>query len=140
MTRFSGTFGTLRFDKNSFFITLFGVTPYWDYKPSEAFHADSPGVCTGDKILYLYIINEINLKCNVIDGSIVGGLKQPILFNFVLDKLSGHKVFCEPETIHYKKIKKSVSNTETFHLEDDNHKEVCFENETLTFTIQMNKV
>ena len=40
----------------------------------------------------------------VIDGSIQVGVRQPILLNFVLDKPSGYKIFCEPETIHYKKI------------------------------------
>ena len=33
LTRFGDTFGTLRFDEKSFFHTLLGFTPYWDYKP-----------------------------------------------------------------------------------------------------------
>ena len=104
LTRFGGTFGTLRFDKKSFFHTLLGFTPYWDYKPTNATHADSPGVYTSDKIvLNLNTIDIIHLKCDCIDGSIQDGLRQPILFSFVLDKPSGYKVFCEPETIHYKK-------------------------------------
>ena len=47
----------------------------------------------------------MHLKCDVIDGSIQNGLRQPILFSFVLDIKPGYKVFCEPETIHYKKSK-----------------------------------
>ena len=58
------------------------------------------------------------------------------LFSFVLDKPSGHEVFCEPETIHFKK-KKSVWNTITFYLEDNIHKEIDFYGETLTFTLRM---
>ena len=77
------------------------------------------------------------MKCDAIDGSIVSDLRQPILFSFALDKLSGYKVFCEPETIHYIKINKSVLNTVTFYLENDNHEEVDFNRETLTFTLQM---
>ena len=46
-------------------------------------------------------------------------------------------MFCEPETIHYKKINKSVLNTATFYLEDDNNEEVKLIGETLTFTLQM---
>ena len=30
LTRFGGTFGTLRFDEHSFVNTLLGFTPYWD--------------------------------------------------------------------------------------------------------------
>ena len=43
------TFGTLRFDKKSFFHTLLGFTPYWDYKHRMTFDADSPGLYTSDK-------------------------------------------------------------------------------------------
>ena len=115
LTRFGSTFGTLRFDKKSFFHTLLGFTPYWDYKPTNAIHADSSGVYTKDKIiLNLNTIDKIQLKCDCIDGSIQDGLRQTILFSFVLNKPSGYKVFCEPETIHYKKINKSVLNTITF--------------------------
>ena len=106
LTRFGDTFGTLRFDKKSFFHTLLGFTPYWDYKPTNAFFADAPGVYTSDKfILNLNTIDKIHLKCDIIDGSVQDGVRQPILFSFVLDKPSGYKVFCQPETIHYKKNK-----------------------------------
>ena len=80
------------------------------------------------------------MKCDIIDGSIQDGVRQPILFSFVLDKPSGYKIFCQPETIHYKKINKSILNTITFYLEDDNNGEVDFNQETLTFTLQMIKI
>ena len=83
---------------------------------------------------------KIHLKCDVIDGSVVNGLKQLILYSFVLDKLPGYKVFCEPKTIHYKKINKSVLITITFYKEDDNNQQVDFKQETLTFTLQMIKL
>ena len=141
LTSFGETFGTLKFDKKSFFHTLLGFTPYWDYKPTNAIHADAPGVYTSDKIiLNLNTINKIHLKCDCIDGSIQDGVRQPIIFSFILDKPSGYKVFRQPETIHYKKINKSVLNTITFYLEDDNNKEVDFNGETLTFTLQMIKI
>ena len=55
-------------------------------------------------------------------------------------KKPGYKVFCEPETIHYKKINKSVLNTITFYLENDSNEEVNFNGKTLTFTLQMIKI
>ena len=84
--------------------------------------------------------NKIHLKCDAIDGSIQDGVRQPILFSFVFDKPAGYKVFSEPETIHHKKINKSVLKTITFYLEDDNNEEVDFNGETLTFTLQMIKI
>ena len=77
------------------------------------------------------------MKTDVIDGCIVNGVREPILFSFVLDKPAGDKVFCEPEAIHYKKINKSVWNTITFYLEDDDNEEVNFNGEKLAFTLQM---
>ena len=80
------------------------------------------------------------MKCDVIDGSVVDGIRQPILYSFVLDKPSGFRIFCEPETIHYEKMIISVLNTITFYLEDEKNEEVDFNGETLTFTIQMIKI
>ena len=85
LTRFGSTLGTLRFDKKSYFHTLLKFEPYWDYKPTNAIHADSPGVYTSHKIiLNLNTISKIHLKCDCIDGSIQYGLRQPILPSFKL--------------------------------------------------------
>ena len=46
--------------------------------------------------------DEIHLKCDVIDGSVVNGIREPRPFSFISDKPNGFKVFCEPETIHKK--------------------------------------
>ena len=83
--------GTLRFDKQSFFHTLLGFSPYWDYKPNNSSHVLIPGVYPSGKIiLNLNAIDKIHLKCDCIDGSIQDGVRQPILFTFVLDKPSGY--------------------------------------------------
>ena len=78
---------------------------------------------------------KIYFKWDVIDGSVLNGVKQSIIYSFVLDEPPGYKVFCEPETIYYKKIDKSVLITITFYLKDDNNEEVNFNGETLTFTL-----
>ena len=122
----------IRFDEKSFFNTVLSFTPGWEYKHYNKY--------ISQKILNLGSTNKINLKCDIIDGSVVDGLRQPILYSFVLDKKPGYKVFSEPETIHFKKIKKSVLNTITFSLEDINNKEVNFNQEMLTFTLQMIKI
>ena len=140
VTHFGSIFGTLGFDEKPFFNTLLGFAPFCDYKPTIAIHAESTGVYTSEKNLNLNTIKKIHLKCDRFDGSIQNGLRQPILLSFVLDKLSGYKIFCEPETIHYKNINKSVLNTITFHLEDDNHEEINFDQEALTVTLQMIKI
>ena len=122
----------VRFDEKSFFSTILGFTSGWDYKHYNKY--------TSQKVVNLGSTNKIHLNCDCIDGSVVNGIRHPILFSFVLDKKPGYKVFSESETIHYKKINKSVLNTITFYLEDDNNEEVDFNGETLTFTLQMIKI
>ena len=122
----------IRFDEKSFFSTILGFTPGWDYKHYNKY--------ISQKIVNLSNTNKIHLKCDCIDGTIQDGIRQPVLFSFVLDKPAGYKVFCEPESIHYKKLNKSVLDTTTFYLEDDNNKEVNFNEETLTLTLQMIKI
>ena len=122
----------IMFDEKLFFSTILGFTPGWDYKHYNEY--------ISQKIVNLSSTNKIHLKCDVIDGSIQNGLRQPIFLSFILDKPAGYKVFCEPETIHYKKINKSILNTITFYLEDDNNEVVDFNQETLTFTLQMIKI
>ena len=87
--RSGGTFGTLRFDEKSFFNTLSVFTPYWDYKPTNANNANSLGVYISEKITYFSTIAKIHLKCVVIDGSVVKGIRDPILFSFISDKPPG---------------------------------------------------
>ena len=80
------------------------------------------------------------MKCDVIDGNEVNGLRQPILLSFVLEKLRGFKKICEPETLHCKKINIFVLKIITFYSEDDISEEVDFNQELLTFTLQMIKI
>ena len=80
------------------------------------------------------------MECDVIDGSVVECLKQPIVYSFALDKPPGYKVISSPETIHYKKLNKYVLNTILLFSEDDNHEEVNFNEETLTFSLQSFKI
>ena len=122
----------IRFDEFSFFSTILGFTPHWDFK-----HYNKH---ISQKIVNLSTTNKIHLKSDAVDGSIADGIRLPILFSFVLDRPPGYKIYCEPETIHYKKISKSVLNTITFYLQDDKNEEVNFNRETLTFTLQMIKI
>ena len=122
----------IRFDEKSFFSNILGFLSGWEYKHYNEYFSH--------KFVNLSTTNKIHLKCDVIDGSVLNGVRHPILYGFVLDKFPGYKVFSEPETIHYKKINKSVFNTITFNLEIDNDEEVDFNGETMTFTLQMIKI
>ena len=85
----------IRFDEKSFFSTILGFSAGWDYKQYNQY--------LSQKIVNSSSTNKIHLKCDAIDGSVIDGVRQPILYSFVLDKPSGYKVCCEPETVHHKK-------------------------------------
>ena len=104
----------------------------WDYKPTNEY--------TSQKIVNLSTTNKLHLNCDVVDGGLQKGLLTPVLFNFLLVKPSGYKVFYEPETFQYKRIIKSVLNTVSFHFEVDKHEKVDFNGETLSYTLQMIKI
>ena len=71
----------IRFDEKSFFSTILGFTPGWDYKHYNKY--------ISQKIVNLSNTNKIHLKCDVIDGSVVNGLRQSILYSIVLDEKPG---------------------------------------------------
>ena len=84
-----------KFDKKSFFSTVLDFTAEWDYKHYNEY--------ISQKIVNLSNTNIIHLNCDVIGGSIQDGIRQRVLFSFVLDKMPGYKMFCEPQTIRIEK-------------------------------------
>ena len=85
-------------------------------------------------------IDKIHLKCDCIQGSIVNGIREPILYSFALSSPPGHKIYKEPRVKLFKKINKSVLSHIKFYFEDDDHKQVDFNNETISFTCQLIKI
>ena len=85
----------IRTGEKLFFNTVLGFTPCWDYKHYNEY--------ISQKIINLNRTNKTHLKTDVIDGSILSGVRHPILYSFVLVKPSGYKTFCKPEILYYKK-------------------------------------
>ena len=106
----------------------------------EGFYQKSPGSYKSDKPIKITGIDEIHLKCDCIQGSIVNGVSEPILFSFALFSPPGHKIYKEPRIQLFKKINKPVLSHITFYFEDDDHKPVEFNNETISFTCQLIKL
>ena len=85
------------------------------------------------------IVYKVHLNCNCIYGSIVNGIREHILYTFALDKPPGHKIFEDCRIKLFKKINKSLMSHIAFYLEDDDHKPVDFDRETISFTFQLVK-
>ena len=133
---------TLIFTEKSFFYTIVGFTRsrFYLLDDIEWFYQLIAGLYKGDKPINIIGVDKIHLKCDCIQGSIVNGIREPILYSFALSSPSGHKIYKESRIKLFKKVIESVLSHITFYLEDDDHKPVDFHNETLSFTCQLIKI
>ena len=133
---------TLIFENKSFFYTILGFTQSHPYPLDDidGFYQLIAGSYKGDKPIIITGIDKVHLKSDCIDGSIVNGVREPILYSFALDQPPGHKIYKEPKVKLFKKINKSVLSHIRFYLEDDDHKEVDFIGETISFTCHLFKI
>ena len=130
---------TFLFTEKSFFYTILG------FIQSRSYHLDDiDGFCQiiagsykSDKPINFTGSDKIHLKCDCIQGSIVNGIRQPILYSFALSSPPGYKIYKEPRVKLFKKINKSVLSHISFYFEDDDHEPVDFHNETISFICQL---
>ena len=133
---------TLIFTEKSFFYTILGFTQSHSYPLDDidGFYQLIKGSYRSDRPISITGIDKIHIKCDCIQGSIVNGIREPILYSFALSSPPGHKIYKEPKVKLFKRINKSVLSHITFYLEDDDHKPVDFHNETVSFTCQLIKI
>ena len=133
---------TLIFTERSFFYTILGYTqsrscPLDDI---DGFYQLIAGSYKSHRPINITGIDKIHLKCDCIQGSIVNGIREPILYSFALSSPPGYKMFKEPRIKLFKKVNQSILSHITFYFEDDDHKPVDFNNETISFTCQLIKI
>ena len=123
----------LIFTEKSFFYTILGFTQsrFYSLDGIDGFYQLISGSYKSDKPINITGIDKIHLKCYCIQGSIVNGIREPILFSFALSSPPGHKIYKEPRVKLFKRINRSVLSHITFYFEDDDHKPVDFHNETI---------
>ena len=133
---------TLIFTEKSFFYTILGFTQSRSYPLDDidGFYQIIAGSYKSDRPINITGIDKIHLKCDCIQGSIVNGIREPILYSFALSSPPGHKIYKEPRVKLFKKVNKSVLSHITFYFEDDDHKPVDFNGETVSFTCQLIKI
>ena len=133
---------TLIFTSKSFFYTILGFTQSRSYPLDDidGFYQLIAGSYKSDRPINITGIDKIHLKCDCIQGSIVNGIREPILYSFALSLPPGHKIYKEARIKLFKKINKSILPHITFYFEDDDHKPVDFNGETISFTCQLIKI
>ena len=132
----------LIFTNKSFFYTILGFTKSHQgpINDIEGFHQILPGSYEGDRPINITGIDKVYLKCDCIQGSIVNGVREPILYSFALSSPPGHKIIKERKVKLFRKVNKSVLSHITFYFEVGYYKPVDFHNETITFACQLIKI
>ena len=106
----------------------------------DRFYQSIAGSYKGDKPINITGIDKLHPKCDCIDGSIVNGTRELILYSFALSSPPSHNLYKEPRVKLFKKVNKSVLSPLTFYLEDDDYKPIDFNNGIVSFTCQLNKI
>ena len=93
------TIQTVIFTNKSFFYTLSGFTQSHSYHLDDidGFYELIAGPYKSDKPINITGFDKVHLECDCIDGSIIIGIRQPILYSFALSSPPGHKLFKEPK-------------------------------------------
>ena len=86
---------TLIFTEKSFFYKILGFTRSRSYPLDDidGFYQLIAGSYKGDKPINITGIDKVHLKCDCIQGSIVNGKREPILFSFALSSPPGYKLY-----------------------------------------------
>ena len=85
---------TLIFTNKSFFYTVLGFTQSHQgpLNDIEGFYQILAGSYKSDKPINTTGIDKIHLNCDCIQGSIVNGIREPILYSFPLSSPPGHTI------------------------------------------------
>ena len=121
----------LIFTEKSFFYKILGFTRSRSYPLDDidGFFQLIAGSYKSDRPINITGIDKVHLKCDCIQGSIVKGNREPILYSFALSSPPGQKIYKKPRINLFNKINKSILSHITFNLEDDDHKPVDFNGE-----------
>ena len=133
---------TLIFTNKSFFYTILGFTQSRSYPLDDidGFYQLISGSYQSDRPINISRIDKIHIKCGCVQGSIVNGIREPLLYSFALSSSPGHKIYKEPRIKLFKKVNKAVLSHVTFYFDDDDYKPVDFNGETESFTCQLIKI
>ena len=112
---------TLIFTERSFFYTILGFTQSRSHPLNDidSHYQLIAGSYKSDRPINITGIDKIHLKCDCIQGSIVNGIRESVLFSFALSSPPGYKMYKEPRVKLFKKINKSILSHITFYFEDD---------------------
>ena len=96
---------TLIFTNKSFFYTILGFTQSHSYPLDDiyGFYQLVAGSYKSDKPINITGIDKVHIKCDCINGSVVNGTREAILYSFALSSPPGQKIYKELRVKLFKK-------------------------------------
>ena len=107
---------TLTYTEKSILYTLLGFTWSHSYPLDDinGFYQLVAGFYKSDRPINITGNDEIHLKCDCVESSVVNGIRETILNSFALSSPPGFKIYKEPRIKLLKKINKHVLSHVTF--------------------------
>ena len=93
-----------------------------------------------DRPIHITGFDKIHLKADCLHRNIVNGVREIILNSSALSSAPGQKIYKEPKIKLLKRTNKPILCLIKFYLEDDDHKPVNFDRETISLTCQLIKI
>ena len=132
----------LIFTEKSFLYTILRFTRSHSYPLDdiEGFHQLIARSYKSDKPINITGIDKVHLNCNVVDGSIVNGIREQVLYSFALSSPPARKIQNQPRLKLFKRINEAVLSHIRIYFEDDDYKAVDFKGKTISFNCQLMKI
>ena len=95
------------------------------------------GFHIAEKIINILPINSIFVHINIIDGSIVNGSKEPVIYTFFPNAEPGHKIIQIPKNLVYLPVNKNSIRYFHVKLTDQNNRLLNLRGEELTIRFHL---
>lgn len=98
---------------------------------------EGAGEHEGENIVDILSVNSILVNCDIIEGSYLNGMQEPVLYSFFPDVPPGYKMNEKPNTVIYLPVTIPTINSIHIWLTDQNHKPLNLRGETITIRLHL---
>ena len=90
-----------------------------------------------EKIVNILSVNSILVHCDMISGSMVDGVKSPVIFNYSPNVVPGSKIVGDPVKPIYLPVSKDVINELNIWVSDQDNRLLDLQGEKIVLTFHM---
>ena len=90
-----------------------------------------------EKIVNILSVNSILVHCDMISGSMMDGVKSPVIFNYSPNVIPGSKIVGDPVTPIYLPVSKDVINELNIWVTDQDNRLLDLQGEKIVLTFHM---